>query len=442
MTRNDLYAAAFRYKKTKIWKKLSESEIFAIRLRNGETGYISIMGEYGELCAIGLYIGDEGFRSYRLVAESGNYIDSEIMFHNVMMQQNCLQMMLVGKDDLFPEEVEEARAYAKEHGIRLSGRNAYPQFVKCEPNRLPWKMKNEADYDALYDALEAAEPMAALLKTAKPEELGIFDVSEYSTQVPLFEIRGGKLEREGYAILPKEREPVYDPVPAVNEIAVASVKKLKKAGVWESELIRVPIAAQEDPEEAPYYPSMLIVVESESGFMLPQPPVIGADYDPQVMLQEFANALKTMECRPKEIRCRDERTFALIGDFCRKAGIKCSVYEGEMAALDECEDAMLDHFAGFDGGESEDEFGDEFDDEFGGPFADEPWNVPGEALGDASGGTGDPEIDEALMILLGMSREELRMLPKPLIRQVKAVIKQGLLPEEIAAKLSEKLKGI
>ena len=46
------------------------------------------------------------------------------------------------------------------------------------------------------------------------------------------------------------------------------------------------------------------------------------------------------------------------------------------------------------------------------------------------------------MILLNMSREELRMLPKPLIRQVKAIIRQGLLPEEIAAKLSEKLKGI
>ena len=41
------------------------------------------------------------------------------------------------------EEVEEARAYAKEHGIRFSGRNAYPQFVKCEPNRLPWKMKKQ-----------------------------------------------------------------------------------------------------------------------------------------------------------------------------------------------------------------------------------------------------------------------------------------------------------
>ena len=58
------------------------------------------------------------------------------------------------------------------------------------------------------------------------------------------------------------------------------------------------------------------------------------------------------------------------------------------------------------------------------------------------GGTGDPEVDEVLMILLNMSTEELRMLPKPLIRQVRSVIAKGLLPEEIAARLGEKLKGI
>ena len=68
--------------------------------------------------------------------------------------------------------------------------------------------------------------------------------------------------------------------------------------------------------------------------------------------------------------------------------------------------------------------------------------MPGEAPWDASGGTGDPEVDEVLMILLNMSTEELRMLPKPLIRQVRSVIAKGLLPEEIAARLGEKLKGI
>ena len=433
MTRNDLYAAAFRYKKTKLWKKLSETEMFAIKLRNGETGYISIMGEYGELCALGLYIGDDGFRSYRFVAEAGSFVQSEVMFHKVLMQQNCLQMMLVGKDDMFPEEVDEARAYAKENGIRLSGRNAYPQFVKCEPNRHPWKVKTETDIDALYDALEAANLLAELLKTNKPEDLDIFVVSEFSEQLPLFELRDGKLERAGFSILPKESEPTYKPVPAKNEIAVASVKRLKKSGVWEAELIRVPTPAQNDPEEAPYYPALLLVVESESGYMLPVMPVSGADFDEQEMLQEFANAWKMAEHRPKEIRCRDGRTFALIGDFCKKAGIKCSVYDGEMSALDECVESMIEHLAGFSG----DGFDDEYDDEFDGEFGNGTDQFDG-----AFEGTGDAEVDEVLWILLNMSRDELSMLPKLLIKQVKSIVASGVLPEEIARALSEKLRGI
>ncbi len=45
MTRNDLYDVAFRYKKAGLWKKLWDSEVFAIKLKNGEIGYVSIMGK-------------------------------------------------------------------------------------------------------------------------------------------------------------------------------------------------------------------------------------------------------------------------------------------------------------------------------------------------------------------------------------------------------------
>lgn len=43
--------------------------------------------------------------------------------------------MLAARDDLYPKEVEEVRAYARAHGVRLAGKNAYPQFVKFQPNR-------------------------------------------------------------------------------------------------------------------------------------------------------------------------------------------------------------------------------------------------------------------------------------------------------------------
>ena len=69
ITRDQLYDAAFKYKKTGIWKKLWDNEIFAVRLNNGETGYISTMGKDSGLNALGVFIGDEGFNSYRIIEE-------------------------------------------------------------------------------------------------------------------------------------------------------------------------------------------------------------------------------------------------------------------------------------------------------------------------------------------------------------------------------------
>ena len=145
MTRDKLYEAAFRYKKAGPWKKLWDSEVFAVKLKSGEIGYVSIMGRNGEYNALGLYIGEEGVRSYLLLTDMDRYSGSEFRDHELLLRQKCLQAALGSKDELWPEEVEEVRAYAKKNGIRLSGRYAFPQFLKYEPGRHPWRVKTQAD---------------------------------------------------------------------------------------------------------------------------------------------------------------------------------------------------------------------------------------------------------------------------------------------------------
>lgn len=122
ITRDKLYEAAFRYKKTKLWKKMWDTDIFAVKLNSGETGYVSIMGRNGEYNALGLYIGKAGFESFRLMANLSRYSGSEFRDRELMLQQKCLQTALQNREDLRPEEVDEARAYAKKNGIRLSGK--------------------------------------------------------------------------------------------------------------------------------------------------------------------------------------------------------------------------------------------------------------------------------------------------------------------------------
>ena len=407
MTRDKLYDAAFRYKKAKIWKKLWDSEIFAVKLKSGETGYVCIMGRNGEYNALALYIGQEGFESYRRMADMEQYSGSELKNHELMLQQQCLQVALENKEDLLPEEVDEVRAYAKKKGIRLSGKNAFPQFIKFEPGFHPWKVKTQADMSALLEAMEAAILLADLLNSMIPMKLGITPIYPFTEQVPLFAVDQGELRRIGFAPLPGMPEEKYVYAKADNQIALAAVKKLPKKGIWESEIVRMPEAAQDDPEEAPYYPLLLLIVEKKSHFLLPMPIMKHADTNPRTMLQQFADAWKAHKSYPKEIRCRDERTYALLKDFCEKTGAKISIYEGTMPALDEVEDSLWEHFG--------EENGDDYAEDMVGTMIDS---------------------------ICSLSKDELRMLPKPLVEQLRYLISQNVFPDDAAAELNKKLKGL
>ena len=53
MSTEKMFDLAFAYKKSKLWKRLYDSELFAVRLPNGKTGYCSVMGMLGEHNALG-----------------------------------------------------------------------------------------------------------------------------------------------------------------------------------------------------------------------------------------------------------------------------------------------------------------------------------------------------------------------------------------------------
>lgn len=401
ITRDKLYDTAFRYKKAGLWKKLWDNDVFAVKLSSGETGFISILGKNGEYNALNLYIGEEGFRSYRKMADyATDFNRSPFKDHEMLLQQVCLQMALEEKDFIMPEELDEVRAYAKKNDIRLSGKNAYPQFIKYERFCHPWKVKTDEDAKALYEALEVAALVAEELKHKKPVDIGIGRIHPFTEEVPLFIVKDGKLQSLGYVPLPQDAEEEYSPVIAESELDVAKLKKLKKKGTWETELITMMQPVQEDPEETPYYPLMLLIVGSRDGYMLPVPMIERADKNPQGLLTSFAEGWKKFRYGPKELRCRDERTFALLKDICEKSGIGIKLYEGAMHALDDAENALLERTEGAD----------------------------------------EDQVMDMVGSLLEISDEELRSMPQPLADQLWYMIENDMLPEDIAQELAEKLK--
>lgn len=406
ISRDKLYETAFRYKKAGLWKKLWDSEVFAIKLKSGEIGYISIMGKNGEYNALGLYVGDEAFGSYRLL-QGLNWAEMpDYKYHEALLQQHCLQMALESKDHFIPEELEEVRAYCKTNHLRPSGKNAYPQFIKYEPNYHPWKVQSKEDMEALNEAMEASILMAEALKEVDPEVIGIISITDEVDEVPLFEVNGNQLHTIGLIPLPYRQEEKNEYIEATNEVSIAAVKKLKQQGIWETEFLRMLEPVQNDPEETPHYPALLLCTENKSGYMLPVPLAEFVEEHPQQLIEEFAKAWKMQGIRPKEVRCRDERTFAMIKDFCEKVGAKVRIYTKEMPALDEAEQALFDRTLGKDSEEAA------------------------------------QQLEQAIDAILNMSKEELRLMPKPMMEELKLLIAHEVFPEDIAQELRDKLKGL
>lgn len=109
MISDKLYQLAFEYKKTKLWKILWDTQVFAVKLSDGNMGYISIMGMAGEHCALALYIGADGLDSFRTIAKANQFMMAPMEFQESLLQQNCLQCVFEGKDVLSEEEREEAK---------------------------------------------------------------------------------------------------------------------------------------------------------------------------------------------------------------------------------------------------------------------------------------------------------------------------------------------
>lgn len=399
MISDQLYEYAFAYKKTKLWKILFDMDLFAVRLSDGNIGYISIMGAMGEYCALGLYVGEEGVQSFFTAAEADQFQMMPQEYQEHLMCQNCLQCSFEKKDDLALEEREEAKQYARAHGIRLSGRNAYPAFSKYLPNHIPWQLQTGQEQQMLCEALGAAIEMARLLETRTPDELG-FEGTNCPKEIPMLEKEGNTYVLKKTAI-PEKRSRQW-PVPRVtNDIMAANLKKAERKGVWECKIVRFPEAVKDPEEEIPVFPVILLAVDSQSEFLLPVSPVCNYEDHPEELLNLFMDVLLQQHICPKELKVEDERTYAFAESFCKKMGIPITMEE-ELPVLEEAEYDFFNHF----------------------------------------GGNGKEEIETVMGFfheLQNMREDQIRQLPPEILTQIKSLIGQEVLPLELEKKLKNLL---
>ncbi len=268
-----LYRLAFAYKKTKLWKKLSDGQLFAVALPDGETGYCSVMGALGEHIALALYPGASGLRSYSMLA-SGLSPAGGVHAVEFALAQDCLMCSFENKDMLRACEAAAVRDYCTANGVTLRGAHAWPRLLRCRPFYLPWTLDEEKD--RLAEGLEAALEVARRLETASADSLGLTEGPPYNREIPLLVKTEIGYDWQTVALPPRLELDYPTGGPLYDLLLKRASMKRERAGVWACDvfLLPEPVGGGEDELEdepvgrAPFFPWVQLVLDVDSGMIL------------------------------------------------------------------------------------------------------------------------------------------------------------------------------
>ncbi len=426
MTKDTLYALAFRFKKTELWNKLLEQQLFAVKFSDGTIGYCSVMGSQGIHLSLGIYPGTEGLASFRKIS---NKMQPKLTLrdYELLLSQKCLQCSFEGKEELSPQEAKEVRAYAKAHGIPLKGSNAYPQFSWFEPSKVPWHVDLPVHFIYLREALLATLDIAAKLQADTAHALG-FTENIDSGPIPLLSV-GDDGVVWSTTELPEDKNPEYPSPRIEDEILTAKVRALPRSA--QSLLCDVAMLPRperdveaekasgyrkKEPMVAPFYPYMLLAVDQASGAILTAHVIKDYGAESDQLVRNLMERFVEIGSLPGTILLKDERTEALLKPMARLLGVKLQ-RKKRIKELEEAEDDLFDYLLGQDEEAMDDE------DSFAGYEEDLALDM--DQFGDYFDALGNP-----VARLESTKDSDIDPLSPRFIESVLSMVQQGKLPPE------------
>ena len=417
MLSDRLFEAALSYKKSKLWERLYDSQIFAVKHFDDTVSYCCVMGRVGELYALAAYHGQAGLDSLHDLHNLNP--DDMLITGELMRGQDCLMVSFESKAALLPRALQFAKDYCARTGTQLRGKNAFPSFERFRPGFERWYLEDETDQRYLAEALEAATEVADRLRRdrVKPEALGLMEDALSQKEMVLL-----SRSDAGYVWsscpTPHRSPVVYPEMRVEDDMTRVRLSKARLRGDWAARVFLTPTPVAEGTEDnesdlvipfdaldtPPFYPYALMVVNARSGMILMMHLTRGPEYGP-----EFAEKIAEIcdkDGLPRRMLVEDDRSEAMFRPFCEQFGIqllRCDSIE----ALDDALDSFLESF-------DMDDLDDEDDD------------------------VDDGEIDAMLDLL----RDEalVREIPTHMLREMFREIDMSQLPGDVADNLKREAK--
>lgn len=343
---NEMLAAAFQYRDTEIWRILADNDVFAFRLSDGEIGYCSIMGHGGEHLALGFYRGEKGFATYLkgLTMMRG----SEYETFETVVTFDCINCDFMSASDLDNKVKKIIREYADANGLKIRRPKGWPDFTRHQPGRAQYGITREEDARDITEALHAALAVAEKVITEDLESAGFSVKATYPTikggkSVPYLIPNGDGTYEWSTTKLPAFVPDKYDVVEFDNDVLAHAMKALPALGTLQMRLIHIPTLLGGSEDEAPFFPTVMLCVEAETGNVFPVTSVEDVEENSMQILVQLARIFSKSNAKPQRIEVEDAKTESFLKDFCQRSGIALS-RKHTLPELFDAWTAILDNF--------------------------------------------------------------------------------------------------
>ena len=335
MDLNRLYEKAFAFKALKLWEKLEDDQIFAVRVGDRDC-YINIMGKLGEHYALAVYPDREGMDGLWRIYQAADGEETEILAAG--LGQDSIHCEFAARDELEEDAMEQLKAYAKSHGISMRGKQGiWPQFMRYRPYREPKLVTSEEDAEILEEALDGALWLAG----QRREEICLLaHMDEEGETIPLL-CRDGDTWRAEEMPMPAEPEASFPVGDTPNEMYKARTRKLKKKGTWTCGLMLMPTLSAAEGMDEKVYPWNLLTLNIPEKTGIEVQGVRDYETRTDVMLDKLMEAMFRENVCPKSIEVSDERTYALLSDFCTEMKIQLVMLDEKPEVMEDLEEQIL-----------------------------------------------------------------------------------------------------
>ena len=308
------------------WARLAETELVFVRdAVRAENDACSVMGMLGEVFAVTVYLGAEGFHFFQKLQRSVS-----ISAGDFFAGQRSLSVEYVPRKELTRQDREllDAAAYPTERG------SFYPRFRSVRPGYQPW-YATQGEGRILVGCLDAVAAFCQVL--TRPD---CPDFWERENVYPLVEH-----DESGYDLRPVEAPKATPATPAPVALDEARIRRIleRQPGAWgpiEADHFHT-AARVGGPHERPACAKFAIAADSGNGFAFP--PVTGMPEKTtgELLADAILTAVETTGAIPKEIRVRSAEHKALAEGLAKALGSKVTVVKS-LPALDAVKRSLLE----------------------------------------------------------------------------------------------------